>query len=206
MKLEIETRSYKIGENMKKTGLWCLMCIASAVCLALLSCASVDTSFEPAHSPQYLIRAKSDNGFVIAYQAHFSVDGDAVSEISAREYEKLTLGDGSEYKAINAKTYAFDINAAGNVPSAWQYVQNEYDDETYDVQLLAKELSQMNLNYSGSLYVLVTTFDEYKIIQVSNLDGRAVLDESYAMFRNGRQLQLPKGAKLCSLWRFYKHR
>ena len=191
---------------MKKTAVLCLLCIASAVCLSLLSCAGVDTSFEPAHSPQYLIRAKSDNGFVIAYQAHFAVDGDAISEISAREYEKLTLGDGSEYKAISAKTYAFDINAAGNVPSAWQYVQNEYDDEVYDARLLAKELSQMNLHYSGSLYVLITTFDEYKIIQVSNLDGNTVLDESYAMFRNGRQLQLPKNAKLCSLWRFYRHR
>ena len=191
---------------MKKTAVLCLLCIASAVCLSLLSCASVDTSFEPAHSPQYLIRAKSDNGFVTAYQAHFAVDGDAISEISAREYESLTLGDGSEYKGISAKIYAFDINAAGNMPSAWQYVQNEYDDEAYDVHLLAKELSLMNLHYSGSLYVLITTFDEYKIIQVSNLDGNAVLDESYAMFRNGRQLQLPKNAKLCSLWRFYRHR
>lgn len=182
------------------------MCIASAVCLSLLSCVSVDTGFEQAHSPQYLIRAKSDNGFAAAYQAHFSVDGDAVSEISAREYEKLTLGDSSEYKAINAKTYAFDINAAGNTPAAWQYVQNEYDDEAYDMQLLAKELSQMNLHYSGSLYVLVTTFDDYKVVQVSNLNGNAVLDEAYAVFRNGKQLQLPKNARLCSLWRFHKHR
>lgn len=191
---------------MKKAAVFCLLCIACAACLSLLSCVSVGVNFEPAHSPQYLIRAKSDNGFVIAYQAHFAVDGDSVSEISTREYEKLTLGDSSEYKEIRAKTYAFDIKAAGNSPSGWQYVQNEYDDEVYDVQLLAKELSQMNLPYSGSLYVLITIFDEYKIIQVSNLDGNVVLDESYAMFRNGRQLLLPKDASLCSLWRFHKYK
>ena len=188
---------------MKKTVFCCLICV---ICFALVACVSVEQSYESEHLPEYLIKAKSDNGFVTAYQAYFAVDGDSVSEISAREYERLTLGDSSKYQIISEKTYSFDIIANGGALSEWQYEQNKYDSEIYSLPLLIKDLSQMNLPYTGKLYVLIKQFDDYRIISVANLDGCTLLDESYAVFRNNRQLPLPKNIRLDNLWRFYKLR
>jgi hypothetical protein len=153
-----------------------------------------------------LIRARNDSGFVIAYQAHFAVDGDSIVEISSHRYEDLTLGGDSRYERINARTCAFDVDATGGDPAAWSYTQNVYDTDRYDLQLLIGDLKRMDLPYSGSLYVLVTVFDEYRIVDVAALDGNAVLDESYAMVHGGRQMDLPKGIRLDSLRNFYRHK
>ena len=94
----------------------CLLCI---VCMAFTSCVSIE--------PDYLIKAKSDNGFITAYQAHFAIEGNSITEISAHQYEDLTLGADSNYRMISPETYSFDINAAGSNPAEWKYVQNEYE-------------------------------------------------------------------------------
>ena len=180
-----------------------------AACLALSACVSSGSSGGAGAArtePRYLIRARNDSGFVIAYQAHFAVDGDSIAEISSRRYEDLTLGEDSRYERIYARTYAVDVDATGSDPAAWKYTQNVYDTERYDLQLLIGDLKRMDLPYSGSLYVLVTAFDEYRVVGVAALDGNAVRGESYAMFRSGRQMDLPKGMRLDSLSSFYRHR
>ena len=195
-----------------------VLTLASVLCLALASCVSVGSGSGSSSSsgagassgtgkePAYLIRAKSDNGFVAAYRAYFAVDGNSVSEISQRRYEDLTLGSGSAYQAITAKTYSFDVSARSSDPLEWQYTQNEYDDKKYDTQLLIWDLKQMKLPYTGTLYVLVKTFDDYRVVLVAEMDGNSVIDESYAMFRDEDRLALPKGAKLYGLSDFYRHK
>lgn len=173
----------------------CLLCI---VCMAFTSCVSIE--------PDYLIKAKSDNGFITAYQAHFAIEGNSITEISAHQYEDLTLGADSNYRMISPETYSFDINAAGSNPAEWKYVQNEYDKTSYDVQTLIEDLKQMKLAYTGTVYVLITTFDEYKIIEAANLDGNTLIDDSYIIFRNNVKLENSDALKLNQLSRFYKHK
>ena len=205
---------------MKKT--MHVLVLACALCLVLASCVSSGSGSstgsgagtssgasedkKKAVEPAYLIRAKSDNGFVAAYRAYFAVDGNSVSEISQRRYEDLTLGSGSAYQTITARSYAFDVTTRGSDPLEWQYKQNEYDDKKYDTQLLIWDLKQMKLPYTGTLYVLVKTFDDYRALLVAQMDGNSVLDESYAVFRDEDRLALPKGAKLYGLSDFYRHK
>ncbi len=191
----------------KLVSIFTLLCSLSVV---FFSCASV----EPAHTsgagrisePAYVIRAKRDSGFVSAYKAHFAVDGNSITKISASRYEDLTLGSESNYKPISATTCAFDVVATTKDPTEWTYTQNEYDTKHYAVQSLIWDLKQMKVSYTGTLYVLVTFFDEYKVLKVANLDGMSVLDESYAMFRNDEPLSLSKDMQLGDLRDFYKHK
>ncbi|MBQ3800435.1 MAG: hypothetical protein II837_09095 [Treponema sp.] len=203
---------------MKRTV--CFIGLVCALCLALASCASsgagasagsgsssgTEAKAAAGKGPEYLIMAKSDNGFVAAYRAYFALDGNSITEISSRKYEDLTLGSDTDYEVIRHRTYAFDVTTRGSDPLEWQYKQNEYDDKKYDTQLLIWDLKQMKLPYTGTLYVLVTSFDDYRVILVANMDGNSVLDESYAMFRDEERLALPKGAKLYGLSSFHKRK
>ncbi len=183
--------------------------LTCGLCLTLFSCASSGPASSsgpaPAKEPAYLIKAKRDNGFVSAYKAHFAVDGDSITKISESKFDNLTLGDSSNYTVIPATTCAFDVVAETKDPLEWKYTQNEYDEKRYAVQSLIWDLQQMKLSYTGTLYVLVSFFDEYKVLKVAMLDGRSVLDESYAMFRNDEQMALSDDMQLSDLWRFYKH-
>ena len=178
--------------------------LLSLLCVMLTSCVSLGKPYESEYLPEYLIRAKSDNGFVSAYQAYFAIDGNSVTEISKSKYEALTLGENSKYEAVSVKTYSFDIIAVDNAPSEWKYTQNEYETERYDVQTLVRDLEEMKVPYTGSLYVFITVFNGYRIVAVTNLDGNIVLDESYAVFRNGWQLHLPKDIRLSQLRDFMR--
>lgn len=178
--------------------------LLSLLCVMLTSCVSLGKTYESEYLPEYLIRAKSDNGFVSAYQAYFAIDGNSVTEISKSKYEALVLGENSKYEAVSVKTYSFDIIAVDNAPSEWKYTQNEYETERYDVQTLVRDLEEMKVPYTGSLYVFITVFNGYRIVAVTNLDGNIVLDESYAVFRNGWQLHLPKDIRLSQLRDFMR--
>ncbi len=190
--------------------------LTCGLCLTFFSCASAGPATAsgsvPANKPAtasrptYLIKAKRDNGFVSAYKAHFAVKGNSITKISEYRFDDLTLGSDSDYEVISATTCAFDVVAETKDPMEWKYKQNEYDEKRYAVQSLIWDLQQMKLSYTGSLYVLVTFFDDYKVLKVAMLDGMSVLDESYAMFIKDEPMKLSDDMQLSDLWRFYKHR
>ena len=183
--------------HMKK--IFYLPAIICTACLMLLSCVSAGMGSEP----EYLIKAKRDNGFVSAYKAHFALDGENIYKISERKYDDLTLGEDSKYKVIQVDSISFDVSATGDDLSKWN-VSLPYDYKNqanpYTRESLINDLTQMGVTYRGSLYVLVTRFDDYKIVQVTNLDGNSVIDESYALFKNGSRLPLSKNIDLSSIW------
>lgn len=193
---------------------------AAALTLAaslFMACASTDTESEEqagtreaassrAGKPEYVIKAKRDVGFVSAYQAYFAVDGTIISKITASRFDDLTLGDNSLYAVTATETYAFDVQAKGTNPALWTYEQNEYDAQPYDLKLLRSDLKRMQLSYTGTLYVLITVFDDYRIVQVANLDGNVLIDDSYALFKDDIQLTIPRDSKLCDIWRVYKRK
>lgn len=191
------------------------MLLTCAVCLALASCASTKTNGGSAASsgnpakgaePAYLIKAQRDSGFVADYRAFFAIDGDSVTEISASKFDNWTLGDGSDYERINAVTCVFDAYAPVGDPMEWRFKQSEYDTRNYDVQLLVWDLKRMGLTYTGSVYILITLFDNYRVVQAVQMDGSSALAESYAAFRDDDMLALPKRADLSSLRSFYRRK
>ncbi len=188
--------------------------LAACLCTA---CASSDAEAEElagtreaassrAGKPEYVIKAKRDVGFVSAYQAHFAVDGNIISKITASRFDDLTLGDSSLYTVAATDTYSFDVQAKGSNPALWTYEQSEYEAQQYDLKLLRSDLKRMQLSYTGTLYVLITVFDDYRIVQVANLDGNVLIDDSYALFRDDVQLTIPRDSKLCDIWRVYKRK
>ena len=171
-------------------------------CISLVSCVSAGKNAEP----EYLIKAKRDNGFVSAYKAFFALDGENLYKISGRKYDDLTLGDDSKYKVIIPETISFDIEAPESDKSTWKIFTTNYDmqQETENgpaLVTLMTDLTKMGITYTGSLYVLVTRFDDYKIVQVTNLDGNSVIDECYALFKNG---SLSKNIDLSSISQIYR--
>lgn len=191
-----------------------VLTVACALCLALASCVSSgsgtstgsNTSSGAGREPAYLIKAQRDSGFVADYRAFFAIAGDSVTEISASKFENLTLGDESDYERINATTCVFDAYAPAGDPMEWRFKQNEYDTRNYDVQLLVWDLKRMGVTYTGSVYILITMFDNYRVVQAVKMDGSSALAESYAAFRDDDMLTLPKGADLSSLRSFYRHK
>lgn len=183
--------------HMKKQ--FFLPAIFFIACISLVSCVSAGIKAEP----EYLIKAKRDNGFVSAYKAHFALDGESIYKISEGKYDDLTLGEDSKYKVIQVDSISFDVSATGDDLSKWN-VSLPYDYENqanpYTRESLINDLTQMGVTYRGSLYVLVTRFDDYKIVQVANMDGNSVIDESYALFKNGSRLPLSKNIDLSSIW------
>ena len=180
-----------------------IICIA---CISLLSCVSAGKNAEP----EYLIKAKRDNGFVSAYKAHFALDGESLYKISERKYDDLTLDEDSKYKMIIPETISFDIEAPKSDKSTWKiFLPDNYDEIQKEtdgpiIVTLMTDLNKMGITYTGSLYVLVTRFDDYKIVQVTNLDGNSVIDESYALFKNGSKLPLSKNMDLSSISQIYR--
>ena len=177
-----------------------LLGLLGLLSLVLASCAS--TSITPA----YLVRAKRDEGLLIAYQAHFAIDEDSITKISSHQYESLTLGDNTQYDVIQPEVFSFDIESAGNDPAEWKYKQNEYDKKSYDINSLVSDLKQMNVSYTGQIYVLITIFDDYKIIEASNLSNNTVLDSRYAIFKSNQMMPTPKNIDLSSLSRFHRRK
>lgn len=174
--------------------------IPAAALLLLASCGS--------KKPDYLIGAGRDNGFVPAYRAYFSIQGDKIKKISVLKYERLTLGKESEYDFIRESTYHFyDINADTDDPADWTYTQNEYEKELYDVDKLKADLKTIGVPFKGKIYIYITTFDEYRIYEIENVDDTGThLGQKCAVFRNDELLDIPKNMDLSSLRDFYKKR
>ena len=166
------------------TGLLCVLC------LILVSCSQSE--------PEYVVMGGTDNGFVAASRYYCGIEGDTVIVLSGHRYDKLTLGNSSPYRRIDANTFWFDVSARSSDPATWTYEENKYDRETYDVQTLINELKQMGTLYTGDMNVIVTEFDEYTIIEVESISGMTVQDETYAVFRRGKALQIPDKFEMSS--------
>ncbi len=179
---------------MKKKTIASILAVMS---LLLCSCKRTE--------PEYLIMAGLDNGFVAAYRAYFSLTGSDMTKISGRKYDKLRLGN-KNYERIEESVFTFDVTAEKLDPDTWIYERNKYIEEIYDEQVLIKDLKDMGILYTGKLYIVVTTFDDYRLIQVDSLDGSSIADSSYAAFKGDERLELGKRTELHSIRAIYRHR
>ena len=168
---------------------------AAVTCAALTSCGGAETK------PDYLIMAAEDNGLIPAYRAYYAVYGDSISNITKGAYENYIYKD-DHYKTIDTSFCNFDVTAGSSDPAEWEYEVKYFDEEPYDTDILKTQLKEMNVHYVGEVFILVTQFDGYTIIEVDNMTDNL---STYGMYKDGKQLTLPAGTDLHELDKFYKY-
>ena len=174
-----------------------LTVILLAGCLGFTACGQG----KPA---DYLIKTGEDSGFTAASRAYFALEGKAVTKTNKRNFEKNTLGSGSLYERIEPVTYQFDIDAPDSDPANWVYNENEYDSAKYDTDVLKNDIKQAGISCTGTIYLLITAFDEYKILEIHEMNGSVAVSENYAVFKGTELLSLPKNADLSSIREIYR--
>ncbi len=160
-----------------------------------------------APKPDYLLEGARDNGFVAAYRAYTGISGDKVKKIPGFRFENLVyLNKDVEYDHVSYEFHTYHGKAKTADPDTWEIEQNQYDEEFFDIPSVVESIKQMGLSYTGNVYILVTEFDDYRIVQVESLgdDNSTILDESFALFRNGSRIDLPENVKLDSIRTIYK--
>ena len=177
----------------------CLTLIISVVCVLMSSCIS------NRNKPDYLLMGAKDNGFVPSYRAYYAITGDTIKKIPQFKYENYIYKD-DHYKSFNEEFSNYDVVADSPDPSEWNFELMYYDNEPYDTDALIKHLQDMNVSYMGNVYILVLWFDEYVIVEVTNLDDtNTVLGETFGLFRNGKMIDLPAGTDLSSIRTYYRY-
>ena len=177
----------------------CMLLFIAVTCVFLSSCVTTQSR------PDYLLEGARDNGFVPAYRAYFAIEGDTVKKISSYKYENYIYND-DHYKAFNTEFSNYDVIASTDDPSEWEYELKYYADEPYDTDALISQLQDMNVSYTGNVYILVNWFDDYVIIHATSLDdNNTVLGEAFGMFKGGKKIDLPAGIELSSIRTYYRY-
>ena len=170
----------------------------AVLCLCMASCGMSGPK------PDYLIMGARDNGFVAAYRGYYAITGNKVEKISKSTYENYIYKD-DHYKMIGDDIISWDVTADSEDPSEWVFEKLSYTDTVYDMDTLISQLDEMDLSYTGDLYVQVTFFDDCVIIEVDSLDDSTITSESFAVFRNGEKLDFPDNYDLSSIRDVYKY-
>lgn len=183
----------------RTTKLVCMILILSVSCVLLSSCATSK------NRPDYLLEGARDNGFVPSYRAYYAITGDTIKKIPKFMYENYIYKD-DHYKSFNEEFSNYDVVADSPDPSEWDYELMYYSNEPYDTDDLISHLQDMNVSYTGEVFVLVLWFDEYVIVEVTSLsDNNTVLGETFGLFRNGQMIDLPEGTDLSSIRTYYRY-
>lgn len=160
-----------------------------------------------APKPDYVIEGARDNGFVAAYRAYTALTDESAKKIPGFRFENLVYSNVDvEYEHVNFDFHTYKGKAETTDPDTWEIEHNQYDEEWFDIPSVIESLKKMDLSYTGDVYIIVTEFDDYRIVQVESLgdDNSTILDESFALFRNGSRIELPENVKLDSIRTIYK--
>lgn len=173
-----------------------LISLLSILCLMAVSCSSGNKS-------SYVLMCGEDNGLVAAYRAYYELDGTTVKEIREDRFNNLVTKT-DDYKLINQTTYNFTADAKSSNASKWTITESGFDEELYDIGKLVKYLKKMDVYYTGDIYIKVSVFDSYTVIEVQRLDGNTITDITTGLFKGSSMIKLQKGEMLKSLWKVYK--
>lgn len=177
-----------------------LVKVIGCAAVSAITCATLASCGSSGPNPDYLIMAADDSTMPV-YRAYYAVYGDSLQNITKGSYEDYIKKD-DQYKTISTSTCDFNVTAGSSDPAEWEYEIKYFDEEPYDTDVLKTQLKEMNVHYVGEVYILVTTFDGYTIIEVDNTTEN---QSTYGMFRDGKQMTLPAGTDLSSLETFYKY-
>ena len=177
-----------------------LVKVIGCAAVSAITCATLASCGSSGPNPDYLIMAADDSTMPV-YRAYYAVYGDSLQNITKGAYENYISKD-DQYKTIGTSICDFNVTAGSSDPSEWEYEIKYFDEEPYDTDVLKTQLKEMNVHYVGEVYILITTFDGYVILQVDNTTEN---QSTYGMFRDGKQMTLPAGTDLSSLETFYKY-
>lgn len=177
-----------------------LVKVIGCAAVSAITCATLASCGSSGPNPDYLIMAADDSTMPV-YRAYYAVYGDSLQNITKGSYEDYIKKD-DQYKTISTSTCDFNVTAGSSDPAEWEYEVKYYDEDPYDTDVLKTQLKEMNVHYVGEVYILITTFDGYVILQVDNTTEN---QSTYGMFRDGKQMTLPAGTDLSSLETFYKY-
>ena len=164
-------------------------------CLALSSCSS--------KKPDYLLMFGRDNGFTAAYRAYIRIDGDKVKKTTGWQYDGYILGK-NDYGYVRYAIHSFDAYAKGADAYDWEYVQNKYDNEEYDVELVKEMLAQMGVNFTGDAYIIIYDCDDIVIVSAEKTVNNSIEGLWYGIFMNGQMLDIPDNVDMRDLRKVYK--
>ena len=171
------------------------------VCILLSACSENETN------PEYLLEGARDSGLVASYRAYFAIENNSVTKISKTKYENYIYKDNdNHYKIVPQSYYSFEVNAKTKDPLDWEYEQNKYDDETYEIDILKNQLLDMGVGYQGIIDIQITEFDEYYLIEVTSIDDdNTILDSEYAIFHDNEMLSIADDINLSSIRDIHKY-
>lgn len=160
--------------------------------------------------PKYYMCARRDNGFVPAYRAYFLLQGTTIKKISGLRYNHTVIfGKKADAWKLFSPTYVvFNIKAKNTDPTGWKIVQNEFDRERYDLNVLTGLLSKVPLWLKGYIQMVLHEFDGYQLIAMTRTDHEThgtILGKQSLLFRNGQPV--PIGNRICldDLREFYRN-
>lgn len=153
--------------------------------------------------PVYVLECARDNGFVPSYRGYFAIYNDEVKKISELKYEKLIRKN--NYKLITSQYYSITAESKSYDSSKWIYTQGQYNEKTYDIDILKSQLKKMNIRYQGDINIGITEFDNYYILEVDNVDNHTILDSKYAIFCDSKMLLVSEDFDLNSIRSIYKY-
>lgn len=170
--------------------------------MTLLTACSANNS-----SPEYLLEGARDNGFVASYRAYFAIENGSIFKISKAKYENyIYREDNKHYKLVPKKQYCFKAHAENSDSLKLEYEQKYPENPAYEIDTLTKQLSMMDISYSGNSDIQIIEFDDYYLIEAENLDGNnTVIASEYAIFHNDEKLSMKEGIDLSSIRNIYKY-
>ena len=162
---------------------------------------------ETLENPQYRIYAKADNGFMLAYQAHFALDGETI-EFQRGKTHTADVYIEQKYEHFFPDSYYFDVIAEGEDPANWEYRQRN-SENPYDTARLVELMGKLDFESKGHLNFTVTEFDGYQITELLKLEHDthgSVLWQNFALLKDGKRLTIPGNLNLGCLHDFYRRK
>lgn len=181
---------------MKRSAkLFCVILMLACVCTVFTSCGM--------KLPDYLLMFGRDNGWVAAYRAYLRIDGDKVTKITQWSYDNYILGK-DDYGYLEYDIHSFDAVADSSDPDEWEYVQNKYDTEEYDVEPVKEMLTEMGVEFTGDIYIILYDCEDITIVSVEMLDNSTIKDSRYGLFLDGKMLEVPNNVDMRDLREIYR--
>ena len=161
--------------------------------------------YNPKKPPKYLIEAGADNGFVPVYRAYFALEGDAFHVMREGVYSKNKYKN--DYKYFDPSYYTVNVITENDDPATWSFAQNYDKDGPIDKKEIIDLFIRTKIKRTKYFFLNIHDFDGYRMVYACNTDQNGhgtVLEQKSALFKDGKEIKIPKKTRLTCIRGFYK--
>ncbi len=161
--------------------------------------------YNPKKPPKYLIEAGADNGFIPVFRAYFALEGDAFHVMREGVYEKNKYKN--DYKYFDPSYYTVNVITENDDPATWSFAQSYDKDGPIDKKEIIDLFIRMKIKRTKYFFLNIRDFDSYRMVYACNTDQNGhgtVLEQKSALFKDGKEIKIPKKTRLTSIRGFYK--